>query len=154
MSQLILENLKNTGFAMLIFVACYVANMAFGLWCNIELLQQKFEISRIWKSVLKIVTFGVGLSLLVIAVTSIPLFCQYVGLELPQQYIEVFTNLAIIAVVLYVSVNYAKEAFDKFKAILNYQPEPKTEDILEIPEDKSVFEDAFQDATEVEDYED
>lgn len=120
MLQLILENLKNTGFAMLIFVGAYVANMLFGLWFNIKLLNQKFEPSRIKSSALKVLTFVVGLALLVTVVTAIPLFCDYIGLELPQEYLEVFTNLAIIGITVYVSISYAKEAFDKFKAILHY----------------------------------
>ena len=110
MLQLILENLKNTGFAMLIFVGAYVANMLFGLWFNIKLLNQKFDPSRIKSSALKVLTFVVGLALLVTVVTAIPLFCDYIGLELPQEYLEVFTNLAIIGITVYVSISYAKEA--------------------------------------------
>ena len=127
---MILENLKNTAFAMLIFVGAYVANMLFSLWFNIKLLNQKFEPSRIKESALKIATFVVGLILLVTIVTAIPLFCEYVGLDLPEEYIEVFTNLAIIGITIYVSISYAKEAFDKFKAILHYE-EPLDDDIIE-----------------------
>lgn len=119
MVETILHNLENAGWAMLIFVCAYVSNMAFGLYYNIKILSEPFDKKKILNSVYKIVAVCIGLVLLVIGVTAIPAFANYVGFTIPEEYAKVFDDLAIIGVCLVVSCKYIAEAISKFTSILN-----------------------------------
>lgn len=119
MLNAIVENLTNIGWAMLIFLAAYLANAAFSLWYNIKIQQQSFDKSKLIASALKVLTFVVGLTLLCVAITTLPLFATQVGWTIPEEYTDIFADLVIIGAVLLVSCKYIKEAFEKFTAILN-----------------------------------
>ena len=43
MLESVLQNLINIGWAMLIFLAAYLANVAFSLWYNIKILHESFD---------------------------------------------------------------------------------------------------------------
>ena len=115
----ILENLISVGWSMLIFLAAYLANVTFSLWYNIKLQKEPFDRAKLIASAIKIATFVIGLTLLCVAVTTLPLFANEVGWTVPQEYSDIFADLVIIGAVLLVSCKYIKEAFGKFTAILN-----------------------------------
>lgn len=119
MLNAVIENLINIGWAMLIFLSAYLANVAFSLWYNIKIQQQSFDKSKLIVSALKVLTFVVGLTLLCVAITTLPLFATQVGWTIPDEYTDIFADLVIIGAVLLVSCKYIKEAFEKFTAILN-----------------------------------
>lgn len=128
MIENILQNLINIGYAMLIFLAAYLANVAFSLWYNIKIQHETFNKNKLIAGGLKALTFIVGLTLLCVAITTLPLFANQVGWSIPEEYANIFTDLVIIGAVLLVSCKYIKEAFTKFTAILNTQTtESKTE---------------------------
>ncbi len=60
--------------------------------------------------------------------TTLPLFADMVGWEIPTEYVDIFSNLVIIGAVLMVSCKYIAEAFTKFKAILDATKEDKSYD--------------------------
>lgn len=107
------------GHQVLIFLSAYLANVAFSLWYNIKIQQQSFDKNKLIASALKVLTFVVGLTLLCVAITTLPLFATQVGWTIPDEYTDIFADLVIIGAVLLVSCKYAKEAFEKFNAILN-----------------------------------
>ena len=115
----ILENLMSVGWSMLIFLAAYLANVTFSLWYNIKLQKEPFDRAKLIASAIKIVTFVIGLVLLCVCVTTLPLFANETGWTVPQEYSDIFADLVIIGAVLLVSCKYIKEAFGKFTAILN-----------------------------------
>lgn len=115
----ILENLISVGWSMLIFLAAYLANVTFSLWYNIKLQKEPFDREKLIASAIKIATFVIGLVLLCVSVTTLPLFANEVGWTVPQEYSDIFADLVIIGAVLLVSCKYIKEAFWKFTAILN-----------------------------------
>lgn len=115
----IFANLQNTLYAMVIFLCAYLANMLFGTWYNVKIRNQPFDRQRILTSVLKILVFVVGLALLVISITALPIFADQVGWAISPDYQDVFADLVIIAAVLIVSIKYIKEALAKLNAILN-----------------------------------
>lgn len=115
----ILENLISVGWSMLIFLAAYLANVTFSLWYNIKLQKEPFDRAKLIASAIKIVTFVIGLVLLCVSVTTLPLFANETGWTVPQEYSDIFADLVIIGAVLLVSCKYIKEAFGKFTAILN-----------------------------------
>lgn len=122
MYQAVIANLVTIGWAMLIFLAAYLANVTFSLWYNIKLQKEQFSREKLITGGLKILTFIVGLTLLCIAVTTLPLFANEVGWAIPEEYSDLFADLVIIGAVLMVSCKYIKEAFTKFTAILNAVP--------------------------------
>lgn len=119
MLDTILHNLENAGWAMLIFLCAYVSNMAFGLYRNIKQLQQPFDKEKLINSGLKVASIVVGLVLLVVGITALPAFADYVGWKIPEEYTKVFSDLAVISVCLVVSCKYFVEAIGKFTAILD-----------------------------------
>lgn len=119
MIEAIIANLQNTLCAMIIFLCAYLANVLFGTWYNVKIRNQPFDRQRILTSLLKILVFVVGLALLVISITALPIFADQVGWAIPPDYQDVFADLVIIAAVLTVSIKYIKEALAKLNAILN-----------------------------------
>ena len=117
MLESVLQNLINIGWAMLIFLAAYLANVAFSLWYNIKILHESFDKDKLIASGLKILT------LLCTAITTLPLFANQVGWAIPEEYSDLFADLIIIGAVLLVACKYIKEAFTKFVAILNAKTE-------------------------------
>lgn len=122
MYQSVINNLVTIGWAMLIFLAAYLANVTFSLWYNIKLQKEQFSREKLITGGLKVLTFVVGLTLLCISVTTLPLFANDVGWAIPAEYTDLFADLVIIGAVLLVSCKYIKEAFTKFAAILNAGP--------------------------------
>ena len=129
MYQTVIANLVTIGWAMLIFLAAYLANVTFSLWYNIKLQKEQFSREKLIISGLKILTFVVGLTLLCISVTTLPLFANEVGWAIPEEYSDLFADLVIIGAVLLVSCKYIKEAFTKFTAILNAVPVDNVETV-------------------------
>lgn len=119
MVKSILDNLTNVGWAALIFLCAYLSNMAFGLYHNVKQLGQAFEIQRLKNSGLKLASLIFGSILLVIAITVLPEFANYVGWKIPEEYSDVFNNLIILGICLYMSCKYIFEAFGKFKDIIS-----------------------------------
>lgn len=118
MLEAIMNNLINIGWAMLIFLAAYLSNVAFSLYYNIKVLLQPFDRNKAINSALKVTAFVVGLTLLCVSITTLPLFADQLGWAIPEEYSEIFADLVIVGAVLLVSCKYIKEAFTKFKAIL------------------------------------
>ena len=129
MYQAVIANLVTIGWAMLIFLAAYLANVTFSLWYNIKLQKEQFSREKLITSGLKILAFVVGLTLLCISVTTLPLFANEVGWAIPEEYSDLFADLVIIGAVLLVSCKYIKEAFTKFTAILNAGPVDNVETV-------------------------
>ena len=129
MYQAVIANLVTIGWAMLVFLAAYLANVTFSLWYNIKLQKERFSREKLITSGLKILTFVVGLTLLCISVTTLPLFANEVGWAIPEEYSDLFADLVIIGAVLLVSCKYIKEAFTKFTAILNAGPVDNVETV-------------------------
>ena len=101
MLESLTQNLINIGWAMLIFLAAYLANVAFSLWYNIKIQHEAFDKDK--------------------------LFATQVGWAIPEEYSDLFADLVIIGAVLLVSCKYIKEAYTKFTAILNAKTGEETE---------------------------
>ena len=111
MFEIIIGNLIKIGYAMAIFLCAYLANVVFSLWYNSR--------EKLATGGLKALTVIVGLTLLCIAITTLPIFATEVGWTIPDEYAELFADLIIVGAVLLVACKYIKEAFTKFVAILN-----------------------------------
>lgn len=117
--QAILNNLQNVGMGLLLFLLSYISNMAFAMYYNMKVVGENFDKEKMKNSLLKLISFVIGCATLVIVVTTLPLFATYTGFELPSEFIDTFSTIAIIAVPLYASCKYALSAFSKMKDVLN-----------------------------------
>lgn len=116
--QNMLIAIEYAGIGLILFVISYASNMCFSIYYNIKILGQTFNKQKIYDSGFKILTFGIGTLLMTIATVGIPQFAAITGIELPQEYVEVFSTLAISAVFIICSCKYILEAYGKFKKIL------------------------------------
>lgn len=116
--QNMLIAIEYAGIGLILFVISYASNMCFSIYYNIKILGQTFSKQKIYDSGFKILTFGIGTLLMTIATVGIPEFASVTGIELPQEYVEVFSTLAIAAVFIICSCKYILEAYGKFKKIL------------------------------------
>ena len=93
--------------------------VVFSLWYKSKINCEPFRREKLATGGLKALTFIVGLTLLCIAITTLPIFATEVGWTIPDEYAELFADLIIVGAVLLVACKYIKEAFTKFVAILN-----------------------------------
>ena len=114
----VLNNLSHVGIGLVIFILAYVSNMSFSLYYNIKMLGEAFDYHKLINSGLKLVSFCIGVACLTTVITALPLFADFVGYAIPEEYTDVFSAVVIIAVPLYSSCKYAFEAFGKMKSIL------------------------------------
>ena len=117
--QAIQGNLVLVGIGLAIFIMAYISNMCFSIYYNVRILGEQFEPTKLKMSGLKIVTFGVGTALLTMAITLILPWANQNGLNIPEEYTEVITTVAILGVCLTGSLKYIVEAFSKMSKILN-----------------------------------
>lgn len=126
-SDVILNNLINVGYGVALFILAYLSNMLFSIWYNIKVLLQPFDLKKIRDSGIKILCFGAGLTLLSLGISILPEFANTVGWEIPEEFKEVFADIAIIGVFLLVTTKYLLESWNKMKVILFSKIEPKIE---------------------------
>lgn len=119
MLSIILENLKLTGIAMGLFVGSVAANTLLGLYNNIKILLQPYDKQRLINTALKTACLVVSITLMVLVVTVMPVFCDEVGFPIPDEYVDVFSNLTIIGAAIIPSCKYLKDAYDKLCNIFN-----------------------------------
>ena len=119
MLSIILENLKLVGIAMGLFVGSVAANTLLGLYNNIKILMQPFEKQRLIDTALKTGCLVASITMMVLVVTVMPVFCDNVGFPIPEEYIDVFSNLTIIGAAVIPSCKYLKDAYDKLCNIFN-----------------------------------
>lgn len=119
MLSIIIENLKLVGIAMGLFVGSVAANTLLGLYNNIKILMQPFEKQRLIDTALKTGCLVASITLMVLVVTVMPVFCDNVGFPIPEEYIDVFSNLTIIGAAVIPSCKYLKDAYDKLCNIFN-----------------------------------
>ena len=119
MLSIIIENLELVGIAMGLFVSSVAANTLLGLYNNIKILMQPFEKQRLIDTALKTGCLVASITLMVLVVTVMPVFCDNVGFPIPEEYIDVFSNLTIIGAAVIPSCKYLKDAYDKLCNIFN-----------------------------------
>lgn len=155
---LMLANLRNAGIGILIFLLAYLANISFSLYYNIKVLGQNFNKEQMWNSFLRIITFAVGTCCLVVVITALPLFANYMGLPLPDEFVNNLTMVAIIGFPLYLASKYAMMAFEKMKKVLesgtitlsNFEEEAiESASLEEIEKNKEIYDKIVQGLKEI-----
>ena len=116
--QNMLIAIEYASIGLILFIISYVSNMCFSIYYNIKILGQTFNKQKMYDSGFKIATFGIGTLLMTIATVGIPEFASITGIQLPEEYVKVFSTLAISAVFIICSCKYILESYNKFKKIL------------------------------------
>lgn len=119
---LVLSNLVKLGCGALIFLIAYLSNMGLGAWKNISLEAGKFDKKLVLNSLIKYLVLVLSTSGLCIVVTTTPAYIMYIGLEAESEYIDIVNNIisntAIIGLFITGTYIYAKDGFDKLKALV------------------------------------
>ena len=120
MIDAIILALSQVGQAALLFVIAYLSNCLFGVYFNVKVLREKFSWQRLALSLVKILVFSAGMALLTIVIAALPIFANAVGWGIPEEYINVFSVVAIVFTFLRVAAKYTLEAFGKLYSILDF----------------------------------
>lgn len=115
----ITSNLVKVGIGALLFLGAYLANMGLGAWRNVKLNGHDFEIDYILHSVVKYVVLALSIGVLTIVVTIMPMYANYVGVEIDAQILESISSLVIVGAFLTATVHYVYDAIEKVKDVLS-----------------------------------
>ena len=100
--------------SILVFVLCYISNFSFGLYYNTKILSQKISKTKLKNTILKLISFIVGLTCLSVASYLFPIILERLDLSIE---IEI-TNKVIAGLFGSTSVFYATQALGKLKDIV------------------------------------
>ena len=97
-----------------IFILCYISNFSFSLFYNTKILSQKISKTKLKNTVLKLISFIVGLTCLSVASYLFPIILERLDLN-----IEIaITNKVIAGLFGTTSIFYASQALVKLKDIV------------------------------------
>ena len=100
--------------SILVFVLCYISNFSFGLYYNTKILSQKISKTKLKNTVLKLISFIIGLTCLSVASYLFPIIVESLDLNME---IEI-TNKVIAGLFGSTSIFYATQALGKLKDII------------------------------------
>ena len=119
MYVLLSTNLINIGFAMGLLAIAYLSNMCFSLYYNIKIVEESFNWTKLFNGILKLIAVCIGIAALSCVITLLPLYLQYVGIALAEEFIDTFNILAVITLFVNSIYKYSKEAYETLKNILS-----------------------------------
>ena len=97
-----------------IFVLCYTSNFSFGLYYNTKILSQKISKTKLKNTVLKLISFIVGLTCLSVASYLFPIILENLNLTTEVE----ISNKVIAGLFGTTSIFYASQALAKLKDIV------------------------------------
>jgi hypothetical protein len=100
--------------SILVFVLCYISNFSFGLYYNTKVLFQKISKTKLKNTVLKLISFIVGLTCLSVASYLIPNILTKLNLSVNID----ITDKSIAVLFGSTSIFYASQSLVKLKNIL------------------------------------
>ena len=100
--------------SVIIFVLCYISNFSFGLYYNTKILYEKISRVKLKNTVLKLISFIVGLTCLSVASYLFPIILERLDLNME---IEI-TNKVIAGLFGTTSIFYSGQALVKLKDIV------------------------------------
>ena len=107
---LVLDNLEKVGIGVVIFLGAYLANIIFGVWNNVKIEGYEFNWRLIGNSIVKFIVLGVGIALLTVLVSLIPMYAQYVGIEIEAETLSIIDSLVIVGGFLTATIRYVKDS--------------------------------------------
>ena len=116
--QIVIENLEKVGIGALLFLGAYMSNVCLGAWRSVKIEGYDFDWKLIGQSLVKFAVLGLGIGLLSIVVSILPVYMTYVGIVIEDETMAVLDSIVIITAFVVACTKYVKDAYDKLKEIL------------------------------------
>lgn len=115
---IVLLNLEKVGVGVALFLGAYLSNILLGIWSNVKIEGYDFDWKLIVQSLVKFVVLGLGVGLLSIVVSILPVYMTYVGVVIEDETMAVLDSIVIITAFVVACAKYVKDAYVKLKEIL------------------------------------
>lgn len=110
------------GFAYIVFMLGYLANMLFSLFDNMQIKGQAFDKTIMKASIKKAVTLVLATFALVVAVDVAMIFLSAYVPELAEEVKDTVTILMVVSTIGRAALKYIVEAYNTFTNVLNGKP--------------------------------
>ena len=115
---IVVDNLEKVGIGVVLFLGAYLSNVCLGAWRNVKIEGYDFDWKLIGQSLIKFVVLGVGIGLLSVVVSTLPIYMAYVGIDIADDTMQVLDGIVIITAFVLATAKYIKDAYEKLKDIL------------------------------------
>ena len=115
---IVIANLEKVGIGVLLFLGAYLSNICLGVWRNVKIEGYDFDWKLIAQSAVKFIVLGVGIGLMSIVVSVLPVYMTYVGIVIEDETMAVLDSIVIITAFVVACGRYVKDAYSKLKEIL------------------------------------
>ena len=115
---IVVANLEKVGIGVLLFLGAYLSNICLGVWRNVKIEGYDFDWKLIAQSAVKFIVLGVGIGLMSIVVSVLPVYMTYVGIVIEDETMAVLDSIVIITAFVVACAKYIKDAYGKLKEIL------------------------------------
>lgn len=115
---IVIANLEKVGIGVLLFLGAYLSNICLGVWRNVKIEGYDFDWKLIAQSAVKFIVLGVGIGLMSIVVSVLPMYMTYVGIVIEDETMAVLDSIVIITAFVMACGRYIKDAYGKLKEIL------------------------------------
>ena len=115
---IVVANLEKVGIGVLLFLGAYLSNICLGVWRNVKIEGYDFDWKLIAQSAVKFIVLGVGIGLMSIVVSILPMYMTYVGIVIEDETMTVLDSIVIITAFVMACGRYVKDAYSKLKEIL------------------------------------
>lgn len=116
--SIVIANLEKVGIGVLLFLGAYLSNICLGVWRNVKIEGYDFDWKLIAQSAVKFIVLGVGIGLMSIVVSVLPMYMTYVGIVIEDETMAVLDSIVIITAFVVACGRYVKDAYAKLKEIL------------------------------------
>ena len=116
--SIVIANLEKVGIGALLFLGAYMSNICLGAWRSVKIEGYDFDWKLIGQSLAKFAVLGLGIGLLSIVVSILPVYMTYVGVVIEDETMAVLDSVVIITAFVVACAKYVKDAYGKLKEIL------------------------------------
>ena len=116
--QIVIENLEKVGIGALLVLGAYMSNVCLGAWRSVKIEGYDFDWKLIGQSLVKFAVLGIGIGLLSVVVSILPVYMTYVGIVIEDETMAVLDSIVIITAFVVACGRYVKDAYSKLKEIL------------------------------------
>ena len=115
---IVIANLEKVSIGALLFLVAYMSNICLGAWRSVKIEGYDFDWKLIGQSLVKFAVLGLGIGLLSIVVSILPVYMTYVGIVIEDETMVVLDSIVIITAFVVACAKYVKDAYSKLKEIL------------------------------------
>ena len=115
--SIVIANLEKVGIGALLFLGAYMSNICLGVWRSVKIEGCDFDWKLIGQSLAKFAVLGLGIGLLSIVVSILPVYMTYVGIVIEDETMAVLDSIVIITAFVVACAKYVKDAYVKLKEI-------------------------------------